>query len=415
MSGPEKPGDPSMDEILASIRQVISDEPGSGPGAHNFSSVNPLLSGSEAGVAGAVGESPPPPPSVDRLSGALRARVPAALASGAIDTSFDDDLADLLDKSTDEEAQSSGSSAKSAPEVSELRLPEFPPFGGVRASSADGAFKSLYDDEAAPDSAFTSEPVSVGSGENGSLRRTASDGARPPSRMGALHGTSFYPPKGFAPKGETPFSETSSPLSLDVARESVGVPAGGGTDAMPRGPQEPLNGASSFGVASALVAGDENQFGTTTDAPVLRPESFSHLDEVFDVTVESAPEAAYENLVLRDDPRPGGEPYRNGSVSGSGTANGNAAFDALAQTLAATGSGSPAMPLHPLDAPVLAALIAHPAERQEGGVLGRTLEDAVSDMLKPLLQQWLAENMPRIIERALSIEAASVGKPPQKP
>jgi cell pole-organizing protein PopZ len=42
----------------------------------------------------------------------------------------------------------------------------------------------------------------------------------------------------------------------------------------------------------------------------------------------------------------------------------------------------------------------------------RTLEDAVAEMLKPLLQRWLSDNMPRIIERALRVEAASGMKPP---
>ncbi len=45
----------------------------------------------------------------------------------------------------------------------------------------------------------------------------------------------------------------------------------------------------------------------------------------------------------------------------------------------------------------------------------RTLEDAVADMLKPLLQQWLADNMPRIIEKALRVEAASAVKKGHKP
>lgn len=45
----------------------------------------------------------------------------------------------------------------------------------------------------------------------------------------------------------------------------------------------------------------------------------------------------------------------------------------------------------------------------------RTLEDAVADMLKPMLQQWLADNMPRIIEKALRVEAASAVKRGHKP
>jgi cell pole-organizing protein PopZ len=46
----------------------------------------------------------------------------------------------------------------------------------------------------------------------------------------------------------------------------------------------------------------------------------------------------------------------------------------------------------------------------------RTLEDAVAEMLRPLLQQWLADNMPRIIERALRVEVSkTVREAPKRP
>jgi cell pole-organizing protein PopZ len=32
------------------------------------------------------------------------------------------------------------------------------------------------------------------------------------------------------------------------------------------------------------------------------------------------------------------------------------------------------------------------------------MEDAVADLLRPLLKTWLAENMPKIVERALRRE-----------
>jgi cell pole-organizing protein PopZ len=38
---------------------------------------------------------------------------------------------------------------------------------------------------------------------------------------------------------------------------------------------------------------------------------------------------------------------------------------------------------------------------------GRTLEDAVSDLLRPMLRQWLDANMPRLVEKALSEEMSS--------
>jgi cell pole-organizing protein PopZ len=51
-----------------------------------------------------------------------------------------------------------------------------------------------------------------------------------------------------------------------------------------------------------------------------------------------------------------------------------------------------------------------PAPNDLGPAPARTLEDAVADMLKPMLQRWLSDNMPRIIERALSIEASRGGR-----
>ena len=41
----------------------------------------------------------------------------------------------------------------------------------------------------------------------------------------------------------------------------------------------------------------------------------------------------------------------------------------------------------------------------------RTLEDAVAEMLRPMLQQWVSDNMPRIIEKALRNEASQPAKP----
>jgi hypothetical protein len=35
-----------------------------------------------------------------------------------------------------------------------------------------------------------------------------------------------------------------------------------------------------------------------------------------------------------------------------------------------------------------------------------SVEDATADLLRPMLRQWLAENMPRMVEKALHIELA---------
>ena len=107
------------------------------------------------------------------------------------------------------------------------------------------------------------------------------------------------------------------------------------------------------------------------------------------------------------------------------------ALDALAQGLAAavaTPSAafepvSPAVPLTPVFeasepeervAPTSSMLPATIAS-QGSMPVNRTLEDAVADMLRPMLQQWVAENMPRIIERALRTEVAQSVQPRNKP
>src|SRR5262245_6718482 len=95
-------GEASMEEILASIRKIIAEEPGGAAHAHDDAAVNPLLSGTElksdrAEAAPPVSKVRPPPPSLDRLSEALRANANGAALSGAKKISrLDDDLADLI-------------------------------------------------------------------------------------------------------------------------------------------------------------------------------------------------------------------------------------------------------------------------------------------------------------------------------
>ncbi|MGQ0457695.1 MAG: DUF2497 domain-containing protein [Hyphomicrobium sp.] len=44
----------------------------------------------------------------------------------------------------------------------------------------------------------------------------------------------------------------------------------------------------------------------------------------------------------------------------------------------------------------------------------RSMEDTVADLLRPMLKVWLAENMPKIIERALRREISEMSLPPQQ-
>lgn len=51
----------------------------------------------------------------------------------------------------------------------------------------------------------------------------------------------------------------------------------------------------------------------------------------------------------------------------------------------------------------LSAAIAMPRE-------GRTLEDVVRELLTPLLQQWLDENLPRIVQEAVETEVSRIAR-----
>lgn len=64
-----------------------------------------------------------------------------------------------------------------------------------------------------------------------------------------------------------------------------------------------------------------------------------------------------------------------------------------------------AMPPPPLPASAV------PAEAMEG--VG-SIEDTTADLLRPMLRQWLADNMPRMVEKALHIEIAESVKPLKK-
>ena len=41
---------------------------------------------------------------------------------------------------------------------------------------------------------------------------------------------------------------------------------------------------------------------------------------------------------------------------------------------------------------------------------GRTLEDVVRELLRPLLQQWLDENLPGIVQRAVDGEVSRISR-----
>lgn len=79
--------------------------------------------------------------------------------------------------------------------------------------------------------------------------------------------------------------------------------------------------------------------------------------------------------------------------------------DAAVYTPAAPGY-SPTVPATAAEAPVQSVAAVHqPID---------SIENATADLLRPMLRQWLAENMPRMVEKALHIEVAESVKAQRK-
>jgi cell pole-organizing protein PopZ len=78
---------------------------------------------------------------------------------------------------------------------------------------------------------------------------------------------------------------------------------------------------------------------------------------------------------------------------------------------------SPPAPIASIEAPAESATadaepVAEAAAEDAPFAPGGTLDDSMAELLRPMLRQWLDDNMPRIVERALRVEMAKVqGKP----
>ena len=62
----------------------------------------------------------------------------------------------------------------------------------------------------------------------------------------------------------------------------------------------------------------------------------------------------------------------------------------------------------------MAAAAAATFGRLSSGILmpaeGRTLEDVVREMLRPMLQQWLDDNLPGIVQQAVDAEVERISR-----
>lgn len=509
MSGSSKANEPSMDEILASIRKIIADDPSPEAGADGAGGSSAKKAGDDnrtsaaSSFGSALGTSPSAPsapanpkpdalgadrvpgmrgsditppmsgasstgtapshssssPSFSRLGDALRGAQPS---SSSMPSERFSDLGRGPQTRSGSDATPSRSRSSIENELDDILGEPISPDEPVNRPQAGAAQAS--DDQWAvwrtqpgkPDDA--SDRLKLGASGSGSgLESHRPSGfypstQSPPNSAGASSNPPFQPKVpgedgassgafgSFVPKKDS--GADASPASAAVEADAVRGPSSPRFDARPDGDQArlPADASSSKPVepppakkpvviaampaaadaARDKVADRSSEAAKTPDVPdstappsgsgVPLPPRNTLFSKPFSMSPEPKPAAS--------EPRP--QPDQPAAAAPSAAP---AAQPALPRAAAQVAASSAALN---------ALVAAQPAQEspevtagsQQGGLQvssgqPRTLEDMVADMVKPMLQKWLQDNMPRIIEKALRVEvsqqqqANSNRKPPQ--
>jgi hypothetical protein len=391
MSSPEA----SIEEILASIRKTFTDEP-EAQGAKSAESyaearpsgMPPFRSVTEATLPAGTTSLPTPP----------RSRAAA----------IDDDLDDLIDKS---------SQMKSPSALSETVVPQptVPP-PAVTVSPVEAA-REKWANLLNPHSNSNGSAAKAAEVKSEAAPQPASPAPAPApapsSGLFAPRKGGFYPPQDSRPDPILPMpaaapppapapAENTSPATPPFGASAASAKESPPASAAPRPgfipfPQTKPQVATAPEPAAATLSGATMAMtAPAAAAPAVSPASAS----VADVPAASA--RALDDLV--------------------------AELNSAAHVPAESGAPAPVMlsePSAPTPAPTAlsepapmtkaATAISATANGTEAvpASASRSFEDVVADMLRPLLEKWIDENMPRIVERALQRDAALGRKPGQ--
>jgi cell pole-organizing protein PopZ len=345
----EKNGHASIEEILASVRRIIAEEP---------AGASPLIDLQTPAVARALPKgdgllddpsdfdlpsmfktpsaatSEKPAPLFGRLSEAIRA---ASSGSSYATDRFDQSLSTLK--------------LHRAEATETIGAPNFllSSFHDATAHRVDDATSS-HQYAIAPARLETAQPATV-------MAASADDGVTtPPAGDSASAATT--PPQ--VPRQMAAFKDTrfrgmgSSPAALEPLQPAVSPFEAAATDAL---------------VAAADRKADA--------APIL---------------------AAVDQQSVATSPAGGGMPAEQPSTLAAAIA---ASYPVLAVDVAST---EPSLHVPPP--------VPHTVQPSQAG--SAPIEDSTADLLRPMLRQWLAENMPRMVEKALHIEVAESVKSTKK-
>lgn len=330
MNMTEKNGQPSMEEILASIRRIIAEEPVSH--AHNgeLRGTPIMLRGDSAlddagdfDLPAIFRSSPPPPterptPLLGRLTDAIRSATTSTpeTRNGTNGEAYQAETAEAGPAATDGGLSSLRSARPEMAPVEPLRPLNGTSLGHEPAPSP--AYSAAFPAAAAP-----SEPKSL---------------EEPKRVMAAFK--------------DTHFTRMSSPVQAPIPMPS---PA----PAAPAAPQVEASRPPDFG---SIVPGQFNR-ASPINGYHQAPQTYASPEPFV------APPPNVAPVIVPPPPPPAGD----------------SAYNAL--------------------------VVVPPSGGEETG----TIEDTTADLLRPMLRQWLADNMPRMVEKALHIEIAESIKAPKKP
>ena len=270
MTRPVAAGEPSMEEILASIRKIIAEEPGSEPAPLPRTADRPALPPigmaamprTEAAAAAAVARpdhplpappvaSPPPPPAMGRLADALGGRRADPTVAGG----QDDDLSDLFDDAEPVARSPAGLKLRDASASRTGGLPL--PGGGRRELSELGASPGPREGIAGRVEPTLAAPAGAG-------RERV--GEPVPVDLGAL-----VPKRPEPAAHETSETGTASAAPLFGRRIADPRPATAEAPPPPRGSAPQVIAAMPPGPASVPVAADKGAVASGASAAAAAP------------------------------------------------------------------------------------------------------------------------------------------------
>ncbi len=375
----EKPGQPSMEEILASIRRIIAEEPaealsgGAPQGPQHGSSPNSLIDeGSEFELPSmfrpSAGPSQPEKPLFGRLTDALRTSAAASEAAGSAAVHGEPEPQPLAPVRVSETTSDLSSPAVQALQsLSSLRAARPEPRQPERPA-VDAPAAPLF-------------PMPVG--------------AAAPAPVAPAMSADAPVKREMAPFKDTRFMRMSAPANVVIEVPAPVAPSAGDAGLAPAIAAFPEHPSVAVGQAEIPIVAPEVQVGAL---PV------SQAQEPTDSLVALLLDLKRDIDVLK----------REQAGHGSGPVSYHAPEPAYA----------PAPPVYhapPQPAPQWAAPGYHtpaqppPLASAEPSSGSGSIEDTTAELLRPMLRQWLSENMPRMVEKALHIEVADSVKAPRKP